>query len=74
MKFSENTCFIGSIAMIVEVWSMLSHENSVSLRFFHTCRLNRFISYNSDSSVETFMIIANTCAVWHHHGLNACLL
>ena len=32
---------------------MFSHENSVSLRFFNTCSLKRFISCNGDNSVQT---------------------
>ena len=39
---------------------MFPNENSVSLLVFTTCSLNRFISCNSDISVETVIIIGNT--------------
>ena len=37
---------------------MFPNENSVSLLVFTTCSLNRFISCNSDISVETVIITA----------------
>ena len=49
---------------------MFPHENSVSLLVFTTCSLNRFISCNSDISVETVIIIGNTFVLWENHYLN----
>ena len=49
------------------------NENSVSLLVFTTCSLNRFISCNSDSSVETVIIIGNTFVLWENHYLNVFL-
>ena len=52
---------------------MFSNENSVSLRVFTTCSLNRVISCNSDISVETVIIIGNTFVLWENHYLNVFL-
>ena len=49
------------------------NENSVSLLVFTTCSLNRFISCNSDISVETVIITGNTFVLWENHYLNVCL-
>ena len=52
---------------------MFSNENSVSLRVFTTCSLNRVISCNSDISVETVIITGNTFVLWENHYLNVFL-
>ena len=52
---------------------MFPNENSVSLRVFTTCSLNRFISCNSDISVETVIITGNTFVLWENHYLNVFL-
>ena len=49
------------------------YENSVSLRFCTTCSLRRFIRCNSDNSVQTVIINANTCILRHNHVLNVLL-
>ena len=49
---------------------MCPHENSVSLRCFTTCIVRRFIDCNSDNSVQTVIIIGNTCSLWQNHVLN----
>ena len=36
---------------------MFAYENSVGLRFVSICRLKRFMSCKSDSSVQTVVII-----------------
>ena len=51
---------------------MFPHENSGSFIVFNTCSLNRFISCNSDISVETVIIIGNTFVLWENHYLNVC--
>ena len=43
---------------------MFPYENSVSLWFLTTCSLKRFMSGNSDNSVETVLIIGGTCTPW----------
>ena len=48
---------------------MFPNENSVSLRVLTTCSL-RFISCNSDISVETVIITGNTLVLWENHYLN----
>ena len=73
VKFIETTCFIRTCTLILVVYSMFPHENSVSLRFFNTSRLKRFITCNSDNSVETVIIIGNTFILWDKHYLNVCL-
>ena len=52
---------------------MFPNENSVSLPVFTTCSLKRFISCNSDISVETVIIIGNTFFLWENHYLNVFL-
>ena len=39
----------------------VSHKNSVSLRVLNTYSLKRFISCNSDNSVQPVIIIGNAC-------------
>ena len=51
----------------------VSHKNSVSLRVLNTYSLKRFISCNSDNSVQTVIIIGNSCISWQHHLLNVFL-
>ena len=48
----------------------VSHKNSVSLRVLNTYSLKRFISCNSDNSVQPVIIIGNACILWQHHLLN----
>ena len=52
---------------------MLPNENRVSLLVFTTYNLNRFISCNSDISVETVIITGNTLVLWENHYLNVFL-
>ena len=40
---------------------MFPNENSISLRFFITCILKRFISCDTDNSVQADIIIGITC-------------
>ena len=68
MKFSENTCFIRTLALILAVKSMFPYKNSISLRFLHTCSLKRFISCNRDNSVQAVISIGNRGSLWQHHG------
>ena len=49
---------------------MFPHENSVSLCCITICSLRRFIDCNSDNSVQTVIIIGNTCSLWQNHVLN----
>ena len=51
----------------------VSDKNSVSLRVLNTYSLKRFISCNSDNSVQTVIIIGNACISWQHHLLNVFL-
>ena len=69
MKFIENTCSIRTFVLYLEVYSMFPYENSVSLCLLTTCSFKRFISGNSDNSVETVIIIGNTCILWQDHVL-----
>ena len=48
---------------------MFPNENSVSLRVFTTCSLNRFISCNSDIIVETVIIIEKALLVGKFDGI-----
>ena len=73
MNFSENTCSIRPFVLYLEVYSMFPYENSVSLCFLTTCSLKRFISGNSDNSVETVIIIGSACTPWENHVLNVFL-
>ena len=52
---------------------MFPNENSVSLRVFTAYSLNRFISCNSDISVETVIITGNPLVLWENHYLNVFL-
>ena len=49
---------------------MFPHDNSVSLHFYTTCSLKRLITCKSDYSVQTVIIIGNTCILWPNHVLN----
>ena len=73
MKFSENTCFIRTLALNLAVYSMFPYKNSVSVRFLNTCSLKRFISCNRDNSVQAVISIGNRGSLWYHHGLKAFL-
>ena len=53
--------------------NIFSTENSVSLHYFTTCSLKRFISCNSDNSVEKIIIIGNMFILWDKHVLNGLL-
>ena len=66
MKFIQETCCISTYALILVVQSMFPHENSVVSRYFTTCSLKRFISCNSDNSVQTVIITGNTYFPWQH--------
>ena len=53
---------------------MFPNENGVSLLVFTTYSLNRFISCNSEISVETVIMIGTTFVLWENHYLNVVLL
>ena len=57
MKIIEKTCNMRSSAMILVCYIMFPDKNSVSLRCYKTCCLKRFISCNSDTCVQTAIII-----------------
>ena len=73
MKFSEKICFIRTFALNLAVYSMFPYKNSVSLRFLHTCSLKRYISCNSDNSMQAVIIIRNACILRQQHVLNVFL-
>ena len=64
MKILEKTCVIRTFAAILVVQSLCPHKNTVSLRFFDTCSVKRFIRCNSDNSVKRAIIIRNTFLQW----------
>ena len=70
MKFIERTCIIDTFALILVVYSIFPHENSVSLRVLNTCSLKRLIWCNSDNSVQTDIFIGSTCSLGQTHVLN----
>ena len=74
MKVIEKTGFILTCALIVVVQSLCPNENNVTLRCFTTYSLKRFISCNSDNSVQTVIIIGNMCILWQHHVLSRFLV
>ena len=70
MNIIDKICIMCISALIVVVYSRYPCKNSISLRFYKTCILKRFISCNSDNSVETVLIIGNTYILWQNHVLN----
>ena len=58
------------VSLFLVVYSMLPHKNTVSVRFYKTCSLKRFINCNSDNSVHTAIMIGNTCILWTKLFLN----
>ena len=73
VKFIEKTGFILTCALIVVAQSLFPHENNVTLRCFTTYSLKRFISYNSDNSVQIVIIMGNTCIPLQNNCLNVLL-
>ena len=52
---------------------MFPYETRASLCVLATCSLKRFISGNSDNSVQTVIIIGSTCVLLQNHALNVFL-
>ena len=53
--------------LILVCYSIFPYKNSISIRFYKTCSLKRFISCNSDNSVQTVTIIGHTYILLSNH-------
>ena len=51
----------------------VSHAISLNLRFSLHAALEHFISWKSDNSVQTVIVIGNTCSLWQNHVLSVFL-